>query len=352
MNMDKHQKDEKDDYGGHPILRRNFLWFIVAILAAIYKDLINQSVQGLLFTASNLSQYVKAGKSTEPMPPGLPDEPGITKPTPKLITQQAIAQNHYPVNVTYKILFGVPFYQTTINLTDPKNLITIGLANNAAQANSSQVTHGDERFENIVDRVSAVVVANGTFFSLDGQKRVMGNMVAGGKFLKYRPWENYGTTLGLRAGNHPEMITARLEGKPKWQEHWFSLTCGPRLLKQGEIWLAPKSEGFRDPAVLDVAYRTAVGFTADKKSLILVAFLAPLSLASEAKLMKSLGCFEAMNLDGGTSEALAHQGQVLISPQRALTNVIVVYDRRFPAPTGLKTSWEKFQMGDRPTIPK
>lgn len=27
-------------------------------------------------------------------------------------------------------------------------------------------------------------------------------------------WENYGTTLGIRADNHLEMITARLEGKP------------------------------------------------------------------------------------------------------------------------------------------
>lgn len=350
--MGKHQKDEKNDYGFHPILRRNFLLFIVAIFAAIYKDLINQSVQGLFFTASDLTQYFKSETSTTPMPQGLPDDRGITTSTPKIISQEAIAQNNYPVNVTYKTLFGVPFYQTTINLTDPNNLIEIGLANNAAQANSSRVTHGDELFENMVDRFSAVAIANGTFFSLDGQKRVMGNMVAGGKFLKYRPWENYGTTLGLRAGNHPEMITARLEGKPQWQEHWFSLTCGPRLLKQGKIWLAPKSEGFRDPAVLDVAYRTAIGFTADQKSLILVAFLAPLSLASEAKLMKSIGCFEAMNLDGGTSQALAHQGKVLISPQRALTNVIVVYDRRFPAPTGLKTSWSKFQMGDRPVIPQ
>jgi exopolysaccharide biosynthesis protein len=340
--MDKHQKDQD---GCYPILRRNFLLVIVATFAAIYKDLINQSVQGLFFTVSHLSQYVKSVKSTEQMGQGLPDDSVRT-------TQPAIAQNNYPVTVTYKTLFGVPFYQTTINLTDPKNLITIGLANNATQANSDRSTHGDELFENMVDRFDAVVVANGTFFSLDHQKRVMGNMVAGGKFLKYSPWENYGTTLGLRAGNHPEMITARIEGKPQWQEHWFSLTCGPRLLKNGNIWLAPKSEGFRDPAVLDVAYRTAIGFTADHKLLILVAFLAPLSLASEAKLMKSIGCFEAMNLDGGTSVALAHQGKVLISPQRALTNVIVVYDRHFPAPTGLKTSWEKFQMGDRPVIPQ
>lgn len=341
-----------DKPGCAPIFRRNFLLFIFFIFATVYKDFVNQTVQFLMLRTIALFKYFNAGDYPESVPQSLPDAPVITKPPPKIITAQAIAQKNQPVTVTYKTLLGVPFYQTTIDLTDPENLITIGLANHASQANSSQVTNGDEFFENMLDRYRAVVVTNGTFFSLDDRKRVMGNMVAGGKFLKYRPWENYGTTLGLKANNQPEMITARTEGKPQWQEHWFSLTCGPRLLKQGNIWLAPKSEGFRDPAVLDVAYRTAVGFTADRKLLILVAFLAPLSLESEAKLMKSIGCFEAMNLDGGTSEALAHQGEVLISPQRALTNVIVVYDRKFPAPKPLKTSWERFQMGDRPTLPK
>ncbi|WNZ46214.1 hypothetical protein Q2T42_30975 [Leptolyngbya boryana CZ1] len=49
---------------------------------------------------------------------------------------------------------------------------------------------------------------------MDEQKRVMGNMVAAGRFLKYSPWENYGTTLGLKRGNQLEMVTARTEGSP------------------------------------------------------------------------------------------------------------------------------------------
>ena len=353
--MDNHKEND----GCAPMRRRNFLFFFVVAIATIYKEFSIQAFQCLLLKAIALFNYLNYPGSSENVPSyslpdnqPLPDIPVIANPPAKPMTFQQVSPTNQPVTVTYKTLAGVSFYQTTIDLTEPKNLITIGLANNAQQANSSRLTNGEELFENMVARYRAVVVANGTFFSTDRQKRVMGNMVAGGKFLKYRPWENYGTTLGLKAGNQPEMITARTEGKPQWQEHWFSLTCGPRLLKQGKIWLAPRSEGFRDPAVLDIAYRTAVGFTADKTQLFLVAFMAPLSLEEEAKLMKSLGCFEAMNLDGGSSEALAYQGNVLISPQRKLTNTIVVYDRFKPAPKSLKTSWQQFQMGDRPAIPQ
>ncbi len=143
---------------------------------------------------------------------------------------------------------GISFYQTIIDLTDPKTLITMGLANNANFANTIQKTSGDEEFTNLVARHRAAVIANGTFFAKNAQKTVMGNMVATGRFLKYSQWENFGTTLGLRVGNQPEMVTARVDGKPEWNQHWFSLTCGPRLLRKGEIWLNPEIEGFKNPS--------------------------------------------------------------------------------------------------------
>jgi hypothetical protein len=64
----------------------------------------------------------------------------------------------------------------------------------------------------------------------------------------------------------------------------------------------------------------------------------------------SYGCLEAMNLDGGASVGLAHQGQILLPPGRNLTNVLVVYDRDNQAPAALKQSWERFQKGDRPKV--
>ncbi|NER39045.1 MAG: phosphodiester glycosidase family protein [Oscillatoria sp. SIO1A7] len=257
-----------------------------------------------------------------------------------------------PVQIKKTQAAGANFYQTTIDLADSETLMAIGLANNASQANSNRVQNGDEPFDSMVARYPAAVIANGTFFSKDAQKRVMGNMVSEGRFLKYSQWENFGTTLGLRSGNRPEMITARVDGKPEWREHWFSLTCGPRLMKGGEIWLDPEVEGFKDPNVLGASYRSATGFTADGQKLFIITFLSILTLQQEAEVMKALGCHEAMNLDGGASIALASNGEIILPPERNLTNVILAYDAAHPAPSSVKAAWQRFQNGYRPQAPQ
>src|SRR4028118_39944 len=282
----------------------------------------------------------RSAKQAKPVQPAQPSQPQIIKRS---------AKQAKPVQLGRQNVAGASFYLTTIDLADPEIYITIGLANNAAFANTSKVTRGDEPFENMVARYRAAVVANGTFFGKDERQSVLGNMVAAGTFLKYSRWENYGTTLGIKAGNQLEMVTARIEGKPDWSQHWFSLTCGPRLVKGGKVWLSPLSEGFKDSHVLGVGSRTAIGFPASRDKLFLVTFLDSLSLEAEAKVMQAIGCFEAMNLDGGASVGLAHQGQILLPPGRNLTNVLVVYDREYPAPAQLKQSWERFQKGSRPS---
>ncbi|MEB3293094.1 MAG: phosphodiester glycosidase family protein [Synechococcales bacterium] len=248
-----------------------------------------------------------------------------------------------PISVTWRQVSGVPVYITRIDLQDPATFISIGLANRAKTANSPRSTRGDEAFVGLVRHHRAALTLSGTFFSMDRQKRVMGNMVAAGQFLKYSPWENYGTTLGLRAGNRPEMTTARVQGKPQWQHHWFSLTAGPRLLWQGKIQINPKREGFTDPAVMGVALRSAIGFPKSGQTLLHVTFLKPISLQQEAQIMRDLGCYEAMNLDGGTSVAIARGNRILKSAGRELTNVITVYDVNYPAPKDLRLSWYAFQ---------
>jgi hypothetical protein len=60
-----------------------------------------------------------------------------------------------------------------------------------------------------------------------------------------------------------------------------------------------------------------------------------------------LGCWEAMNLDGGTSLALAKGNKILHGARRKLTNVITVYDVKNPAPQDLRLSWKAFQNTDR-----
>ncbi|MEG4276867.1 phosphodiester glycosidase family protein [Microcoleus sp. MON1_C1] len=372
----------KQSEGCRPMLRRTFLfltgialarvaadYFAIAQNRDIFLTLMGQLWQKSLAFLSSIqsnqtpqplpsNSILKSAKTPQTQPsnpivksPETPQPKAANSPFVKSQTQviRRSANQAKPVQLSSQKLAGASFYLTTIDLADPEIYITIGLANNADFANTSKVTRGDESFENMVSRYRAAVVANGTFFGKDEQKSVLGNMVAAGKFLKYSRWENYGTTLGIKAGNQLEMVTARTEGKPDWSQHWFSLTCGPRLVKGGKVWLSPLSEGFKDSHVLGVGSRTAIGFPASRDKLFLVTFFDSLSLEAEAKVMQAIGCFEAMNLDGGASVGLAHQGQILLPPGRNLTNVLVVYDRENPAPAQLKESWERFQKGSRPS---
>ncbi|MGV0027348.1 phosphodiester glycosidase family protein [Phormidesmis priestleyi] len=88
---------------------------------------------------------------------------------------------------------------------------------------------------------------------------------------------------------------------------------------------------------------SAIGFPERGKRLLLVTFLSPVSLKKEAAIMQAIGCHEAMNLDGGTSVGLAHGRRILRSASHELTNVITVYDARYPAPSDLRKSWIEFQ---------
>ncbi|MEM1426454.1 MAG: phosphodiester glycosidase family protein, partial [Cyanobacteria bacterium P01_H01_bin.130] len=205
-----------------------------------------------------------------------------------------------PISFTRRQIGAVRFFHARLDLRDPTTFITVGLANNAKVANSRAHYGGREKFPGMVKRSHGALTVNGTFFSGDQRARVMGNLIAEGQVLKYSRWENYGTTLGLTAdGNgvkQAEMVTARTEGRPKWENHWFSLTAGPRLVRQGKLWLAPKSEGFRDRRVFaGKAKRSAIGISKDGRYLHLVTFITPITLTQEAHIMIALGSRDAMN---------------------------------------------------------
>jgi len=248
-----------------------------------------------------------------------------------------------PLLVAKKKIGLVSFYQITFSLDDPDAYIMVRLPNNAKQANSPTFRGGDETFERFVKQFPAAATVNGTFFSKDEQERVMGNLVSDGRTLKYSRWENFGTTLSIGKGDRLEMVTARDEGKPVWDDKWFSLTCGPRLLKHGEVWIEPNLEGFTDSHVFGAGPRCAVGFPRVGNKLIFVNFLRGLTFDEEARLMKSIGCYEAMNLDGGASKALAQRQAVLVKPGRPLTNVISMYDSVTKAPSSVVSAWKAFQ---------
>ncbi len=113
---------------------------------------------------------------------------------------------------------------------------------------------------------------------------------------------------------------------------------GPVLLQDGEINITNNEElKFSGKAINDKHPRTAMGYTADNKLIILVVqgrseSSGGASLTQEAELLKEIGCIEALNLDGGGSSCMLINGKETIKPsdktgQRPVPAVFVIKNK-------------------------
>ncbi|HEX2607236.1 MAG TPA: phosphodiester glycosidase family protein, partial [Flavisolibacter sp.] len=120
--------------------------------------------------------------------------------------------------------------------------------------------------------------------------------------------------------------------------HWKVRTAiggGPVLLSGGEVKITNNEElKFSGKAIQDKHPRTAIGYTADNRVVILVIEgrnpeASGATLEQEAYLLKKLGCVEGLNLDGGGSSCLLINGKETIKPsdkegQRAVPAVFMI----------------------------
>ncbi len=116
----------------------------------------------------------------------------------------------------------------------------------------------------------------------------------------------------------PTML-ARAEFKP-WKVR-TAVAGGPVLVQAGEIAISNNQElKFTGKAINDLHPRTAMGYTADNHLIFMVVEgrfpgkSEGVSLVDEAKLLKDIGCVEALNLDGGGSSCLLINGKETIQP--------------------------------------
>jgi hypothetical protein len=109
---------------------------------------------------------------------------------------------------------------------------------------------------------------------------------------------------------------------------------GPVLLQNGDIAVSNNEEmRFGGKGIQDKHPRTAMGYTADNKLIILVVEgrnpnAGGATLVQEAQILKDLGCVEALNLDGGGSSCLLVNGKETIrvsdKTQRAVPAVFII----------------------------
>lgn len=118
---------------------------------------------------------------------------------------------------------------------------------------------------------------------------------------------------------------------PEWKNVKHIISGGPYLVKNNEVFVDMTAQklgaiGGRNP-------RSAIGFTADN-NLVLVAVdgregsSIGMTLMELANFMKSIGCTNAINLDGGGSTVMYVNGQVVNNPAQKggipLSNAIVL----------------------------
>ncbi|MDR1320325.1 MAG: cell wall-binding repeat-containing protein [Gracilibacteraceae bacterium] len=128
--------------------------------------------------------------------------------------------------------------------------------------------------------------------------------------------------------NYPEAETAADFGAKKITS---ILTGNARLIKNGSTADATAVDATdeNDPRWTEAAPRTAIGELADGRLLIVSTPSARLEALAEA--MASLGCVNAINLDGGGSVSMAVDGKVKASG-RALTVTFHVVEKSRTAP--------------------
>ncbi len=100
--------------------------------------------------------------------------------------------------------------------------------------------------------------------------------------------------------------------------------AGPMLIKNGQIVLNAKAEGFQIGKFnRGAAKRSLIGVTADNQLALLVSEQ-PITLAELTAIAQQIGLIEAFNLDGGGSSGLIYNGTYLVEPERKISNAFVI----------------------------
>jgi len=128
-----------------------------------------------------------------------------------------------------------------------------------------------------------------------------------------------------------DTVDTQLQLTPGWNNAKHIIAGGPYLVKDNEIFIDMTAEklgsiGGRNP-------RTAIGYTKDNDLILITADgregrSVGLTLVELAGLMKSLGCINAINLDGGGSTVMYVDGNIVNKPAQtggiALSNALVI----------------------------
>ncbi|MBU0611620.1 MAG: phosphodiester glycosidase family protein [Armatimonadetes bacterium] len=276
---------------------------------------------GLMVTPSHRRPDTSAASSpaevVAPPVPGQAEAAMVYRP-PTFRNSRKQRSDH--VARSWELIGGVGINIVTVNLRARNVRFMPGFA---SYADPQRGYFPRQNFYHIVRHYRPRVAINGTYFHLLNGTPT-GPIVRHGTMLYDGRW---GTTICLdEEGGVTFRYQSGTYGRHRgWEGVYNAICTGPTLVRDGKPWLHPRKEGFRDPAVLGKARRSALGLTWDNR-LVLVTIGTPITLNKLGNIMLRLNCKQAANLDGGSSSALYCNGEYVTKPNRKLSNVLLVYD--------------------------
>lgn len=182
-----------------------------------------------------------------------------------------------------------------------------------------QMPGGDSPFEAMLQHRNVVAAINGAYFDKTTKKPI------GDIWLDERLMNKglMGTALCIGSDGSLDIKRVVRSHGVDWSSYAAVLACGPALVLDGKIDCEWAAEGFRDPHVTGSTPRMGVGYNSAGK-LLMVYCPKAVTFEKFSAVMKGLGCYEAMNLDGGASLAMWYGGKTLVKPGRRLTNLLVI----------------------------
>lgn len=128
-----------------------------------------------------------------------------------------------------------------------------------------------------------------------------------------------------------EQVEINYKITPEWKDIKHVISGGPYLIKNGEIFVDTKSQKLTSIAGRNP--RTAIGYTKNNTMIIVTVDgrkegSSGVTLNELATLMKELKCYEAINLDGGSSTAMFVDGLVIngsnVKNSTKVSNALVI----------------------------
>ena len=208
---------------------------------------------------------------------------------------------------------GITVRVIRVNLGDPRVKLKV-------ISPMAGIGRGGAAFKTLVNGSNAVAVINGGYFH-PRTFSIAGDLVVNGKHISTGRLRSI---FAITPDNRVVIRTHSSISAANWRGYETALAGGPFVLQRGNVVVAPRREGYRDPSVWGKAPRSAVGVV-NNRQFFFISTKARLNLFDLAKVMDALGAKDAIALDGGSSVGMAFRREVLIHPNRRIAYGLGVF---------------------------